>query len=302
MATWAIARMAVTWAIARKAVELILPMSLETLKALTWGMVCSEVPSLQIEMVWRPIQARHRQFQMRQTLFATNLYLSWVKMLSSVRGRPPYLKHPVQKQVVRWLLGWQPTSLAAHRARLLTVVATSACSRVNEVALLQVCDLWWDHLTGYGVPGSGGTCSLRIVRRKHDTQCKGHWPALGRPRDWSVDIVQQLDVSAHGGDVGYRTRGGDVGYSTHGSDVSYRTHGSDVGYRMHGGNVGYRTHGGDVGYRTQGSEADPAYVVGDAEGIGLEHGMLRGPELADRDGVSVHSSAPLSVSDASVAV
>ena len=86
VATWVIARMAVTWAIARKAVELILPTSLETLKALTWGMVCSEVPSLQIEMVWRPIQARHRQFQMRQTLFATNLYLSWVKMLSSVRG------------------------------------------------------------------------------------------------------------------------------------------------------------------------------------------------------------------------
>jgi hypothetical protein len=24
---------------------------------------------------------------------------------------------------------------------------------VYEVALLQVCDLWWDHLIGYGVPG-----------------------------------------------------------------------------------------------------------------------------------------------------
>ena len=34
--------MVVTWAVARKAVDLILPMSLETLKALTWDMVCSE--------------------------------------------------------------------------------------------------------------------------------------------------------------------------------------------------------------------------------------------------------------------
>jgi hypothetical protein len=64
--------------------------------------------------------------------------------------------------------------MAAHRARLLTVVATLCCLRVNEVALLQVCDLWWDHLTGYGVPGFEGTCSLHIVRRKNDTQRKGH--------------------------------------------------------------------------------------------------------------------------------
>jgi len=65
---------------------------------------------------------------------------------------------------------------------------------VNEVALLQVCDLWWDHLTGYGVPGFEGTCSLHIVRRKNDTQRKGHWPAMGRSRDRTVDIVQQLQT------------------------------------------------------------------------------------------------------------
>jgi hypothetical protein len=182
---------------------------------------------------------------MRQSLFETNLYLSWVKILGSMRGRPPYLEYQVQKQVVRWLLEWRLTSLAAHRTRLLPVVATMVCLRVNEVALLQVCDLWWGHLTG--VPGSEGTCSLDIVRRKNDTQRKGHWPALGRSRDRIVDIVQQLDASAHGGVVGYRTHDGDVGYRTHGGDVGYRMHGGDVGYRTHGGDVGYRPHGGDVG-------------------------------------------------------
>jgi len=49
--TWAGARIVVTWAIARKAAELILPMSLETLTALTWVMVCSAAQSSQIEMV-----------------------------------------------------------------------------------------------------------------------------------------------------------------------------------------------------------------------------------------------------------
>ena len=34
------------------AVDLILPMALETKKALTWDMVCFAMPSSQIEMVW----------------------------------------------------------------------------------------------------------------------------------------------------------------------------------------------------------------------------------------------------------
>ena len=184
----------VTWAVARKAVELILPMSLETLKALTWDMVCFAVPSSQIELVWRAIQARHRQFQLRQPLSEMNQYSSWVRMIGSVRGRPLQLKYPIQQHTVRWLLAWRPESLAAHRARLLTAVATLACLRVNEVALLQVCDVWFDHLTGYGVPGFQGTCSLHVIRRKNDTQRKGHWPALGRSRDPELDIVRQLRV------------------------------------------------------------------------------------------------------------
>jgi len=73
-------------------------------------------------------------------------------MLGSIRGRPLALKLQIQKATVRWLLAWRPTALAAHRARLLTAVATLACMRVNEVARLQVCDLWFDYLASYGIP------------------------------------------------------------------------------------------------------------------------------------------------------
>jgi len=191
---WRAWRLVVTWAVARKAVAHILPMSLETLKALTWDMVCFAVPSSQVEMVWRAVQARHRQYQLRPPLHEANEYASWAKMLGSIRGRPLKLKYPIQKGTVRWLLAWRPDTLAAHRARLLTTVATLACLRVNEVALLQVCDLWFDHLTGYGIPGFESTCSLHITRRKNDTERKGHWPALGRSRDPELDIVQQLRV------------------------------------------------------------------------------------------------------------
>ena len=189
---WRAWRLVITWAVARRAVQDILPMSLDTLKALTWDMVCFAVPSSQIELVWKSVQARHRQFQLRQPLCEVNMYSSWVKMLGSVRGRPLALKLPIQTTTVRWLLAWRPASLAAHRARLLTVVATLACLRVNEVARLQVCDLWFDYLASYGVSGFEGTCSVHIDRRKNDTVRKGHYPALGRSRDPALDIVAQL--------------------------------------------------------------------------------------------------------------
>jgi hypothetical protein len=113
-------------------------------------------------------------------------------MLGSIRGRPIALKLPIQKETVRWLLAWRPRNLSSHRARLMTALATIACLRVNEVARLQVCDLWFDYLTSYGVPGFEGTCSVHIDRRKNDTQRKGHYPALGRAKDPTLDIVTQL--------------------------------------------------------------------------------------------------------------
>jgi hypothetical protein len=48
--------------------------------------------------------------------------------------------------------------------RLLTVVVTLGSLRVNEVARLQVCDLWFDYLMSCGVPGFEGTCSVHIRR------------------------------------------------------------------------------------------------------------------------------------------
>ena len=42
----------------------------------------------------------------------------------SVRGRPTSLKLPIQTATILWLLAWRPATLAGHRARLLTCVAT----------------------------------------------------------------------------------------------------------------------------------------------------------------------------------
>ncbi len=70
---------------------------------------------------------------------------------------------------------------------LLTAVVTLGCLRVNEVARLQVCYLWFNYLMSYGVPGFEGTCSVHLNRRKNVTQRKGHYPPLAARgiRSWT---------------------------------------------------------------------------------------------------------------------
>jgi hypothetical protein len=138
-------------------------MPLVTLKALTWDLVCFALPL-------------HRQHQLPLPMGEINQFSSWSKMSGSIRGCPVGLKLPTQKAMVHWLLAWRPSTLAAYCARMLTVVATlgSRCMRVNEVARLQVCDLWFCYMMSYGMPGFEGTCSVHINRWKNDTQRKDH--------------------------------------------------------------------------------------------------------------------------------
>ena len=191
---WRAWSLVLTWAVARRCLHRLLPMDLETMKALTWDLVSFCTPSSRIEAVWGAVQARHRRFGLVPPLNERNQFTSWSRMLNTVRGRPLALKLPIQSATVRWLLLWRPTGLAANRARLLTALATIACLRVNEVARLQVCDLWFDYLASYGVSGFEGTCSVHVDRRKNDTVRKGHYPALGRSFARAADIVQQLRV------------------------------------------------------------------------------------------------------------
>ena len=58
---------------------------------------------------------------------------------------------------------------------LLTVVVRLGCLRVNEVARLQVCYLWFDYLMLYRVPGLEGTCSVHINRRKNEGEAGWGW-------------------------------------------------------------------------------------------------------------------------------
>ena len=65
---------------------------------------------------------------------------------------------------------------ASHRALLLTALATLACMRVNPVARLQVCDLWFDYLTSYGVPGFEGRARCTSIGGRTTRLGKGITP------------------------------------------------------------------------------------------------------------------------------
>ena len=188
---------AVSWAIARKAVRLLLPMSTDTLKALTWDLITHAASASLIEAVWYAIQARHRQSS--QAAHRRAGAADCMEVLDRVGHRSTLVSqasHPPadHRTIVVRLLAWRPTQVAWNRARLATALATIACLRISEVAHLQACDLWFDHFTGYGIQGYEGMCAVHVNKRKNDLVRRGHHPALGRDEDPELDIVHQLRV------------------------------------------------------------------------------------------------------------
>ena len=189
---WRYWSLVVTWAVARKYCAHLVPMSADTLKAITWDLIVHAASRSLILAVWAAVQSRHAMFHLPPPIVGRGEFSAWVRSLSTITGCPSSLKLPIHRSVVAWLLRARPCTVAQHRSRLLTSLATLACLRVREVANLQVCDLWFDYLPGYGILGYEGTCGIHVLYRKNDSYRKGHWPALGRSSDPALDLVVQL--------------------------------------------------------------------------------------------------------------
>ena len=186
---WAVV---VTWAIAWGLLSHILPMPTDILKAITWELLCMGTPRSVITAIWAAVQNRHRVAGLLPPILGFGEFSAWTRCLSSILGRPSALRFPIHRTLVATLLRLRPTSLRDNRDRLLVALATICCLRVSEVALLQICDIWFDFHTGYGIPGFRGTVAVHIGRRKNDVERKGHHPAIGRAIDPALDLVCQL--------------------------------------------------------------------------------------------------------------
>jgi hypothetical protein len=155
-------------------------------RSIRWDMVCLAVPNSKIDIDMEVSSGAPLPVPAAATALRANQYSSWVKMLDSVRGRPLALKLLIQKKAtIRWLLAWRPTSLASHRARLPTILATLACFRVIEVARL---------LTTWRHTGSRASRDVlgahRSAEKRHGAERAHHTrPLEGDP---ALDIVEQL--------------------------------------------------------------------------------------------------------------
>ena len=122
---WCAWRLVITWAVARKAVPDILPMSLETLKALTWDLVCFAVLSLsQIELVLKALQASHCQFQLRQRSQP-------VLFVAATEAGPT--DHGVTAPRLRWSRA-PAASFARHRGRCLSSRSSAVLARSSPAS------------------------------------------------------------------------------------------------------------------------------------------------------------------------
>ena len=188
-ANWAVV---ITWAIAWKVVGLILPMSTNTLKALSWELLCMGTPRSVISSIWSAIQNRHRTAGLIAPISGFGEFSAWTRCLASLVGKPSALLFPVHRILVVAMLRTRPDSLRDNRDRLMVALATICCLRVAELVALQICDLWFDFHAGLGIPGYLVTVAVHIMRRKNDCERKGHHPAVGKVNDPELDIVHQL--------------------------------------------------------------------------------------------------------------
>ena len=191
---WAVV---VTWAVAWGAAHLILPMSTDTLKGLSWELLCMGTPRSVITAIWAAVQHRHRVAGLVPPISGFGEFSAWTRCLAGLVGRPTALLFPVHRLMVIAMLRARPTAARDNRDRLMVALATICCLRVAELIALQVCDLWFDFHAGHGIPGFRGTAAVHVARRKNDSERKGHHPAIGRSRDPALDLVHQLRLWLH---------------------------------------------------------------------------------------------------------
>lgn len=191
-AYWRMWRFCLTWGVAWNALDRLVPMSDETLKAITYSLVHCDATPGSITQCWSAIQHRHRMFGLPAPLAGRGEFSAWARGLRSVAGRPRKLTQPIDRNIVVDLLELRTTALVDMRNRMLTVVGTLACLRTAEIADLQVCDVLFDlHARAFGA-AYVGTAALRVIKRKNDSERRGHFPVLGKAEDPRRDVVHQL--------------------------------------------------------------------------------------------------------------
>lgn len=192
---WASWRSALTWAIAHGDPSVILPMTNTTLRALSQEMLMLGSSAGTITNLWSAIEDRHRRLGYLPPLCAPGMFRRMVQAVASVKGTPSPLIFPIGIHHIKAMLQLVGLSPAQTRDILACTLGTILCLRVNEVALLQICDVLWDYDAAWD-PTFSGSAAVRVYRRKQDQRRKGLYPRIGKARFAAFDLVARLRTYA----------------------------------------------------------------------------------------------------------
>lgn len=190
-------RSVVTWALAHGCTGSVLPMSLETCKAMSYELILLGCSASHVADVWSAVADRHFRAGVPGPLAAAGTRGAMLKAIASLQGHRLPLKLPISADMLKAILGAEARTLMEMRDKILAGVATTCCLRPSEVVALQVCDVWFDYDQETAPPGDTrfrGTLALNIKVRKQDQERKGHHPRIGRASDARYDLVFMLEA------------------------------------------------------------------------------------------------------------
>jgi len=176
---WGSWKTVLTWGVAHEEVKSLLPMTQQTLKAITQEMLMVGCSAGTIRNLWSAIEDRHRLFGYQPPLAMRGGDFSrYSKAVASVKGTPSRLIFPVGVHHVQKMLDLIGLTITQRRDMLMCALGTVMCMRVNEVDQLQICDVLWRFDAGFHAMYAN-TLACRIYKRKQDTARKGLYPLAG---------------------------------------------------------------------------------------------------------------------------
>jgi hypothetical protein len=194
---WGSWKTVLTWGVAHEEVKSLLPMTQETLKAITQEM---RMVGCAAGTIRAAIEDRHRVFGYNPPLALRGGDFSrFSKAVASVKGMPSRLIFPIGVHHIQSMLELVGLTITQRRDMLMCVLGTVMCLRVNEVDQLQICDVIW-YLDAEFHAKYKNTFARRLYKRKQDTARKGLYPRAGaavadRLRAYTFQLG--VAVSAH---------------------------------------------------------------------------------------------------------
>ena len=122
-----------TWGIAHKNLKGLLPMSKDTIKALTQELLMVGCAAGTIRNVWSSIADRHRRFGLPFPFGAPGEFSRMCKAVAAVVGTPSRIIFPIGAHHVQQMLGAIGLTDEQERNALMTASGTVLSSRVVEI-------------------------------------------------------------------------------------------------------------------------------------------------------------------------